>query len=190
MIVSSSVSSKDSFLEISRVEHREALENVLDLLVCQAIQTSLVGRGIELRHTALLAHPGLIADMQVHKLNVDVNLKQDVAKHDQVHLLLASRDIAILTDQDTVPNGVLDHVVRIDNFHVLPHLLLSMEELIVISFIFRVLTANLVECPVIAKHVLTQILDDEHAITKVLGQLSCPHRRDLLVINLLIEPGQ
>ena len=128
--------------------------------------------------------------MQVHKLNVDVNLKQDVAEHDQVNLLLASRDVAIFANQDAVPNGVLDHVVRRDNFHVLLHLLLSMRELLCVNFVCLATTANLVELSVIAKHVLAHILDDVTGVTKVHGQLSCPHRRDLLVINLLIEPGQ
>ena len=133
----------DGLLEISGVEHGEALEDVLDLLPRLAVQTSLVGRGVELRPTALLAPPGLVADMQVHKLNVDVHLKQDGAEHDQVHLLFASRDVAVFTDQDAVPNGVFDHVVRIDNFQVLLHSLRSLSELASIRFVFVLITLGL-----------------------------------------------
>ena len=83
MAISSSVFiSKDCYLHIGGVQHREALKDVLDHLLGVAIQVSFLARGVELRLKALLSHPGLIAASQVHKLNVDVDLEQDVAEHD------------------------------------------------------------------------------------------------------------
>ena len=96
---------------MSWVEHREAFEDILNLFLRLAIQISFVSLCIELSNSAFITHSSLIANMQMYKLNIDVQLQQDISEHDKVDFLLTPRNLTVFTDEDAVPNGTFDQVV-------------------------------------------------------------------------------
>ena len=73
-MVVSSVFGEDGLLKVCRVEDGEALEDVFDLLLGQAVQNILIIVCVELGDAALLTHSSLVADIQVDELDVDVQL--------------------------------------------------------------------------------------------------------------------